>query len=149
MVTRRFEIDAETLPNLPGMMLATIEALKALGGSATIEELDEKVIELEGVTELEQAFQMKGADNRPRVNYYLAWSRTYLKRGGAIINSARAVWALTETGAGIRELGQTQAIYEQVNLEEREKARQKRLASKEAKAPIEVENEHGPEDSED
>ena len=44
---RRFEIDAETLPDLPGMMLVTVEALKELGGSATIQELDEKVIELE------------------------------------------------------------------------------------------------------
>ena len=54
MVKRRFEIDAERLPDLPGMMLVTIEALKNLGGSATIQELDEKVIELEGVTEAEQ-----------------------------------------------------------------------------------------------
>lgn len=50
---RRFKIDAETLPDLPGMMLVTVEALKDLGGSATIQELDEKVIELEGVTEAE------------------------------------------------------------------------------------------------
>ena len=27
MVTRRFEIDADSLPDLPGMMLVTIEAL--------------------------------------------------------------------------------------------------------------------------
>ena len=48
MVKRRFEIDAESLPDLPGMMLTTVEALKQLGGSATIQELDEKVIELGG-----------------------------------------------------------------------------------------------------
>ena len=64
MVKRRFEIDAESLPDLPGMMLVTIEALKDLGGSATIQELDEKVIELEGVTEAEQAFTMPD-ENRP------------------------------------------------------------------------------------
>ena len=75
-MTRRFEIDGETLPNLPGMMLVTIEALRELGGSASINELDEKVIELEGVTEAEQAFQMSGNDTRTRVNYYLAWART-------------------------------------------------------------------------
>ena len=60
MVKRRFQIDAESLPNLPGMMLVTVEALKELGGSATIQELDEKVVELEGVTEDEQAFAMAG-----------------------------------------------------------------------------------------
>jgi len=42
---RRFEIRADTLPALPVMMLVTVEALKDLGGSATIQELDEKVIE--------------------------------------------------------------------------------------------------------
>jgi len=95
MAKRRFEIDAERLPNLPGMMLVTVEALKKLGGSATIQELDEKVINLEGVTEDEQAITMSGNENRTRVIYYLAWARTYLKRGNALENSSRGVWALT------------------------------------------------------
>ena len=30
MADRRFEIDRESLPNLPGMMLVTVEALKSL-----------------------------------------------------------------------------------------------------------------------
>ena len=42
IVKRRFEIDAEGYPNLPGMMLVTVEALKDLGGSATVQELDER-----------------------------------------------------------------------------------------------------------
>ena len=129
-MTRRFLIDNETLPSLPGMMLATIEALNDLGGSATIHELDERVIELEGVTEAEQAFTMARDDNRTRVNYYLAWARTYLKRGGALINSARGVWALTESGAEIGDIAATQMIYDQVGVEERERARLKRMSAK-------------------
>ncbi len=130
MVKRRFEIDAESLPDLPGMMLVTIKALKNLGGSATIQELDEKVIELEGVTEAEQAFTLPRYQNRPRVNYYLAWARTYLKRGNALVNSSHGVWALTEIGAAITRLDETGAIYEQVTQEERERARAKRQAAK-------------------
>jgi restriction system protein len=148
-MTRRFKIDSESLPNLPGMMLATIEALKDLGGSGTIQELDERVIELEGVTEVEQAYQMPNVENRPRVSYYLAWARTYLKRGNAIANSSRGVWALTEGGSVIASLAQTQAIYDQVNLEEREKARLKRQASKDTKAPIEETASEGPDDLDD
>ena len=129
-MTGRFLIDNETLPSLPGMMLATIEALNDLGGSATIHELDERVIELEGVTEAEQAFTMARDDNRTRVNYYLAWARTYLKRGGALINSARGVWALTESGAEIGDIAATQMIYDQVGVEERERARLKRMSAK-------------------
>lgn len=152
-MTRRFEIDAETLPDLPGMMLVTVQALKDLGGSATIQELDEKVIELEGVTEAEQAFTMPRDENRTRVNYYLAWARTYLKRGDALNNSSRGVWALTEGGAAITGLDETRAIYDQVTLEERERARLKRLAAKGAKSSqtgeIEVLAEDGPDDEED
>lgn len=152
-MTRRFEIDAATLPDLPGMMLVTVEALKELGGSATIQELDEKVIELEGVSEAEQAFTMPRDENRTRVNYYLAWARTYLKRGGALNNSQRGIWALTEEGSAITELHATQAIYDQVTLEERERARLKRLSAKkggtEQSGAIEVAPDDGPTDEED
>ncbi|KAE9627825.1 restriction endonuclease [Parasedimentitalea maritima] len=129
-MNRRFVIDAQSLPDLPGMMLVTVEALKALGGSATIHELEEQVIEMEGVTEAEQAFTMPRDENRTRVNYYLAWARTYLKRGGALENSARGVWALTDTGSLITGLEQTQAIHDRVSAEERKRAKAKRLAAK-------------------
>ena len=149
MVKRRFEIDAESLPDLPGMMLVTVEALKNLGGSATIQELDEKVIELEDVTEAEQALTMPRDENRPRVNYYLAWARTYLKRGNALVNSSRGVWALTESGATITGFDETRAIYEQVTLEERERARAKRQAAKAAETDTVEPADDGPEEAED
>ena len=133
---RHFVIDAESLPGLPGMMLVTIKALKNLGGSATIQELDEKVIELEGVTEAEQAFMMPGDQNRTRVNYYLSWARTYLKRGNALVNSSRGVWTLTESGAAIDGLDETGAIYEKVTQEERERARARRKVAKTVKPDI-------------
>ncbi len=60
-INQRFEIDADPLPDLPGMILATVEALKELGGSATIHDLDEKVIGLEEATEAGQAFTMARA----------------------------------------------------------------------------------------
>jgi restriction system protein len=85
------------------MMLATIEALREIGGSATIQELDEKVAEIENVTEEEQSYIMSENDSRPRMNYYLAWARTYLRRGGALENSGRGVWALTDKGKAINE----------------------------------------------
>lgn len=118
------------------MMLCVIEALKVLGGSATIQELDEKVIELEGVTEDEQTFTMSRNENLPRVNYYLAWARTYLKRGNALVNSSRGVWALTESGTTISELGEARAIYDQVTLEERDRARAKRQAAKKEESDV-------------
>lgn len=131
---RRFKVDKESLPDLAGMMLVTVEALKQMGGSASIDELDEKVIELEGIPEEEQALVMANENGRPRVNYYLAWARTYLKRGGAVENSSRGVWSLTPPGYQITDYAQTEAIHEQVNREERERARQKRQQTKAVQA---------------
>lgn len=139
---RRFEIDQDSLPDLAGMMLATVEALRKLGGSATIQELDEEAISLEGVTEAEQSYMMAN-NNMPRVNYFLSWARTYLKRGGALESSARGVWALTDTGAKINELAATQAIYDQVKQEERDRAKAKRQA---AKAQGKVQQDESPQD---
>lgn len=131
MEKRRFIIEPEGFPDLPGMMLATVEALKEIGGSATIQELDEKVAELEGVTEQEQTFMMGGTNShQARLNYYLAWARTYLKRGGAVDNSSRGVWALTEKGNSIRSYEQTQEIQKQVDEEERARARERRRRKK-------------------
>ena len=136
MTNRRFEIDQASLPNLPGMMLVAVEALKDLGGSATIQELDEKVIELERVTEAEQLLTMPRNENQPRVNYYLAWARTYLKRGNALVNSSRGVWAPTQVGATIADIDRTREIYERVTQEERNRARAKREAAKAEKLDV-------------
>ena len=149
MGKRRFEIDAESLPDLPGMMLVTLEALKDLGGSTTIQELDERVVELEGVTEAEQAFTMPRNESRPRLKYYLAWARTYLKRGNALVNSSRGVWALTEGGSAITRIEQTGAIYEQVAQEERERARAKRHAAKAAKPAVLERTDDNPDETDD
>ena len=137
---RHFEIDADSLPDLSGMMLATVFALKDLGGSATIQELDERVIELEGVTEVEQSYMMKNDENKPRVIYYLSWARTYLKRGNALINSKRGVWALTDKGADISDLRDTRAIYDHVIEEEKIRAKEKRDKKKAEMSDITVIN---------
>lgn len=132
--TRRFAIGREGLPDLPMMMLITIEALKALGGSANVQELLEQVVDQESVGEDEQSFLMPDGQTR-RLNYYLSWARTFLKRGSALENSSRGVWALTEQGEHITEIAETQAIHEQVNAEERERAREKRAQSKQQAEP--------------
>ncbi|WP_298858605.1 restriction endonuclease [uncultured Sulfitobacter sp.] len=126
-MTRRFKIEETGFPDLAGLMLVTVQALKEIGGSAAISELDEKVVEVEGCSEEEQSYMMVDG-NSPRLNYYLAWARTYLKKGGALENSRKGVWALTSLGSSINSYAETKAIYEAVQVEEREKARGKRLA---------------------
>lgn len=127
--SRRFTLEEDSFPDLPLLMLITLDTLRDLGGSGTIQELIDHAIEAEGLTEAEQSYMMPNGRDR-RFNYYLAWSRTFLKRGGALENSARGVWALTEQGENITTVEETQKIHAQINAEERERAKAKRDAKK-------------------
>jgi restriction system protein len=85
------------VPSFDELMGPMLQALKAMGGSATNEELLAKVIELEAYPPEVQA--VPHSDNRQtKLNYNLAWAKTYLKRVGAIDNSSRGVWSLTQIG---------------------------------------------------
>lgn len=126
---RRFVLEQDAFPDLPLLMLVTLDALRDLGGSATIQELVDHIIENEGITEEEQAFMMPNGRDR-RLNYYLSWSRTFLKRGAAAENSSRGVWAITEIGEKITSVDGTTQIHAKVNEEEKQRAKEKRAAGK-------------------
>jgi len=78
------------------MLLPTIQALQVLGGSGTIEEIYEKVVELLNISD--KVLEIThGNTSQSEVEYRLAWSRTYLKKYGLLQNSSRGVWSLAET----------------------------------------------------
>ena len=89
--------DAPSIPTHADLMWPTIKALRALGGSGSINEIVEKVVELEGFTEEQQAVP-HGDGPQSQIEYRLAWARSYLKGMGLLDNSARGVWTLTEKG---------------------------------------------------
>lgn len=80
----------------------TVVALRELGGSATIEELNDKVIADGGFTEAQQSILHKDGPST-EIEYRLAWARTYLKGMGLAINSERGVWSLTDDGRVVAE----------------------------------------------
>jgi restriction system protein len=71
--------------------------LNGLGGSASIEELDDAVVASLGLTQpqLDVAYPTSGAAVVPD---RLSWARSFLKIGGFVTNPKRGVWALTEEG---------------------------------------------------
>jgi restriction system protein len=85
------------IPSYVELLWPTLQAIRAIGDSGSIEEIVEKVVELEGFTE-EQQSVLHGDGPGSEIRYRLAWSRTYLKGMGLLENSARAVWALTDKG---------------------------------------------------
>jgi restriction system protein len=88
-----------TLPHRNELMRPTVEAIRALGGSASVEEIVERVISLLGIPDelASQPYVSKRGrrDPRTQLEYDLAWARTYLKQLGILENSERGVWALT------------------------------------------------------
>lgn len=85
------------VPTFDELIWPAIEALRALGGSASNDELLTKVIEVTDIPE--EAASVIHSDNRQtKLSYNLAWAKTYLKRAGALENSARGVWSLTDVG---------------------------------------------------
>lgn len=86
-----------SVPTFDALLWPTLNALKAMGGSGSNDELLTKVIELEGVPEA--VASIIHTDNRQtKLGYNLAWAKTYLKRAGAIENSTRGVWTITDAG---------------------------------------------------
>lgn len=88
---------ALNLPKYHDFFWPIIRALKQLGGSATVEELNSEVIVIEGYSEEQQAVLHRDGP-KTELAYRLAWGRTYLKGMGLITNAERGVWNLTDRG---------------------------------------------------
>ena len=83
------------VPAYDQLMVPLFTALRELGGSASISEIDEKVGELLSLPEeiLELPHNPEKS-NQTEFQYRLAWARTYLKQYGLIDNSERGVWVI-------------------------------------------------------
>ena len=77
-------------------------AVRELGHSAKLEEIDERVIETQGFSDAQLAVLHKDGP-RNEIEYRLAWARTYLKGMGALENPARGTWVTTEMGKSLTE----------------------------------------------
>ena len=88
-------------PKRQDLFLPTLKALEKLGGSASIEELSEQI-----ATDLKLSDDileiLHGDGPRSKVDYHAAWARTELKLIGAVDNTSRGIWAITESGRKIK-----------------------------------------------
>lgn len=79
------------------LMLPLMKALVNLGGSGSIDEIYEEVVELEKFDDKTLAtLHNPEKSSQTEIGYRLAWARTYLKKAGYLENSSRGVWALTD-----------------------------------------------------
>lgn len=87
---------SESMPAFDSLMNPLLAALFELGGSGSIDEIYEKVIEMQKIDdELASIPHNPEKSNLTEIGYRMAWARTYLKKYGFLENSTRGVWALT------------------------------------------------------
>jgi restriction system protein len=86
-------------PTFDTLMNPVIEALRSLGGSGTIEEINSRASDIAGLSDEQlEVLHNPEKGGQTEVEYRLAWTRTYLKKYGMLENSSRGVWALTPKG---------------------------------------------------
>lgn len=82
------------VPSHVKMIAPVFQALKELGGSGTTLEIYEKVITIMSLDQKTLEEPQKAGEPRTKVQYRLAWARTYLKNYGAIQQSSRGIWTI-------------------------------------------------------
>jgi len=97
-----------SLPKYDSLFNPSLEAIKKLGGSASISELNEEVAKSLHLTDEE--ISQPHDERRTELQYRLAWARTYLKAYGLLDNSERGVWVLTPKGKDTDAVDQRQVV---------------------------------------
>jgi len=90
------------IPKYDDLMNPTLQALKELGGSGTVQEIEDAVAKLLKLSDEDANAIQRG--NRTKLGYRLAWARNYLKRFRLLENSSWGVWALTPRGAQVESV---------------------------------------------
>lgn len=89
-----------SVPDYSQLLWPTVDAVRALGGSGSIDEIAETVLDRQDFTD-EQQQVLHGDGPQTEIEYRLAWARSYLKFMGLLVNSRRGVWTLTEQGRSV------------------------------------------------
>ena len=126
-MTKNFEITAgKQTPDFAVIMLATIVALKELGGAATNNKIAEQIIKNESISEEEQSYTTP-KNKRKKLSYYLEISRTRLKVIDALENPVHGSWALTKKGIEINNIEDARQAFEHSKEELARRTRENKL----------------------
>ena len=134
MTQRNFVITNDNKSaDMPGVMLATIVALKDLGSSGTTQEIYAQVIKNENISEEEQAY-LTPKHNEPKLPNYLSFARTHLKFGGALESPQRGLFVLTNECVPVLTLDDAKLVYKKsneiLNQRSKERSEKKKLEAK-------------------
>jgi len=97
------------IPSYDEMFNPLIEALHELGGSGSIKEINNKVIELQKYP-AEIVDVPHGEGPTTEIEYRLGWARTYLKKYGLLENSSRGVWSISNDKHDVKEINPKEIV---------------------------------------
>ncbi|MER9610596.1 restriction endonuclease [Mesorhizobium sp. M0312] len=97
------------VPPFAEFFVPVLRALDTLGGSASIEEIDDKTAVLMNISDAARAV-LVGDGARSKFDYRCAWARSWLKNAGLTNNSERGVWALTAEGRAALSLNPDEIV---------------------------------------
>lgn len=90
-------------PRYPELINPVFKALQENGGSGTVSEIHDKVLEQLHLPQ-KAVEELHKNTNQTELEYQLAWARTYLRKYGAIESSARGVWSIVQGYAEIADI---------------------------------------------
>jgi restriction system protein len=140
----------DPMPTHLDLMRPTLEALKALGGSGSNEEIYDKLVEREGFSEEIQNIMLPNG-SRAKLWDRAAWARSYLKLVGALIQEGRGTWSIPP-GEGMTDEQIKQGIKQMLRkgYEDRKKKKQEDKPQAGSRALKQETTDSGlPEDAED
>lgn len=95
-------LDERGLPRTNALIWWQVLALRELGGSGKNAEINATASRLLGLSE--DQLNVMHTESFSEIDYRYAWARTNLKNAGAISQSSRAVWSLTDFGWNLTEI---------------------------------------------
>lgn len=130
------------VPKYHELMNPLLRALHELGGSGSIEEINEAVIS--GLDLPEYILEIPHnpeKSNQTEIEYRLAWARTYLKKYGILDNSSRGIWIIVPEQRDVDKVNPSQVVkvVRELTRKEREQRATEELEGEDADAvPEEV-----------
>src|SRR6266567_1272446 len=123
-----------SLPKYDALFNPLLEAIKRLGGSASVTELNEEVTKSLNLTDEEIAAPHN--ERMTELQYRLTWTRHYLKAYGLLDNSERGIWVLTAKG---KETDSVDPHQVRRFVQERSRGKKGKLPVKTSESPIDME----------
>jgi restriction system protein len=96
-----------SIPKFDEFMLPTLQAVRDLGGSASIEEIQDRLTETMALSQqqLDAAYPKSGALVAPD---RMSWARSHLKIAGLLASGGKGIWVLTDAGRDAADLSPAQ-----------------------------------------